>query len=45
MRFKLTKIFPLKLQDCSFNREPIKNRLWIVEENIIRIRGENDYIE
>jgi len=24
------------------NREPIKNRLWIVEENMIRIRGEDD---
>jgi len=25
-----------------FDREPIKNRLWIVEENMIRIRGEDD---
>jgi len=25
-----------------FDREPIKNRLWIVEENMIRIRGEID---
>ncbi len=22
--------------------EPIRNRLWIIEENVVRIRGEND---